>query len=47
MNNVFLHSEMGEEIYKKVPPSYDEKLANNIVCKLKKALCSLKQSPHA
>lgn len=47
MKNVFLHGKLKEKIYKKVPPEYDEKLTSNIVCKLKKTLYGLRQSPQA
>lgn len=47
MKNVFLHEELDEEIYMNVPPGYCELTTTNIMCKLKKTLYGLKQSPRA
>lgn len=47
VKNAFLHGELEEEIYMEVPPGYGKDLAANTVCKLKRALYGLKQSPRA
>ena len=47
VKNAFLHGDLEEEIYMKVPLGFKGKVLENIVCKLKKALCGLKQSPRA
>ena len=46
MKNVFLHGEISEEIYMDSPPSMTYSSGMK-VCKLKKALYELKQSPRA
>ena len=45
VKNAFLHGEIEEEIYMEIPPSYGDNLAAHTMCKLKKALHGLKQSP--
>jgi len=47
VKNAFLHGEIEEEIYMELLPGYGEKTATNTVCKLRKALYRLKQSPRA
>ncbi|RVW38185.1 Retrovirus-related Pol polyprotein from transposon RE1 [Vitis vinifera] len=47
VKNAFLHGELEEEIYMEVSPSYDNNLTAHIVCKLKKVLYGLNQSPQA
>ena len=46
VKNVFLHGDLDEEIYMNIPPRIEGNTGNK-VCKLKKALYELKQSPRA
>ena len=45
VKNAFLNGDMEEKIYMEVPPKFGSDLATKKVCKLKKTLCKLKQSP--
>jgi len=47
VNNVFLHGDLHEEVYMEQPPSYVDQTHPNLVCRLKKALYDLKQTPRA
>jgi len=47
VKNVFLHGDFKEEVYMEAPSGFSEDFQRNEVCKLKKAICGLKQSPHA
>ena len=44
---LFLHGDLDEEIHMIVPSRFEESYGTNKVCKLKEALCGLKQSPRA
>lgn len=45
VKNVFLYGKLKEEIYMETPPGYEEVFGIDKVCKLKKPLYGLKQSP--
>jgi hypothetical protein len=47
VNNVFLHGDLQKEVYMEQLPSYVDQTPLNLVCKLKEALCGLKQAPRA
>ena len=47
MKNAFLHGDLEEEIYMNTLPRFGDKAWKNKVCKLKKSLYRLKQSPRA
>ena len=46
VKNVFLNGDLEEEVYMDAPPSFDGRFGWK-VCKLKKSLYRLKQSPRA
>ena len=46
MKYVFLNGDLEEEVYMDAPPSFDGRFGSK-VCKLKKSLYELKQSPRA
>ncbi len=45
VKNVFLHGDLQEEMYMEQPLSYVNQTHPNLVCRLKKALYDLKQTP--
>ena len=47
MKNAFLHGDLLEEIYMKLPSSMTTTSSPHDVCKLRRSLYGLKQAPHA
>jgi hypothetical protein len=47
VQNTFLHGNLEEVVHMCQPPGYENKRMPNYVCKLDKALYSLKQAPRA
>ena len=46
MKNAFLNGDLAEEVYMDPPPGFQERFGSK-VCRLKKSLYGLKQSPRA
>lgn len=45
VNNVFLHGTLSEEVFMQQPPGFVDQANPNFVCRLRKAVYSLKQAP--
>ena len=47
IKNAFLHGDLSEEFYMEQPPSFVAQWESGLVCRLRRSLYGLKQSPRA
>ena len=47
IKNVFLHGDLAEEVYIEQPPGFVAQGESGLICKLRRSLYGLKQSPQA
>ena len=47
VKNAFLNGDLAEEVYMEIPPGFETQTTRNNVCKLRRSLYGLKQSPRA
>ena len=47
IKNVFLHGDLPEEVYMEQPPGFVAQGESGLVCRLRRSLYGLKQSPRA
>ncbi len=45
VKTIFLHGDLQKEVYMEQPPSYVDQTHPNLVCRLRKTLYGLKQTP--
>ena len=47
IKNAFLHGDLGDEVYMEQPPCFVAQGESGLVCRLRRSLYGLKQSPRA